>query len=116
MRNEEAKLILEQYIPKYSRGNGKSMLTLKITEAFLLAIKALETSKDNVVPTKKTNREMLANMSNKELASYLFNISDICEMCSNCYYNDQYQSHMCKDLRRNCDECIKEWLESEVEE
>lgn len=42
MRNEEAKLILEQYIPNDSRGNGKSMQTLKLTEAFLLAIKALE--------------------------------------------------------------------------
>lgn len=42
MRNEEAKLILEQYIPKDSRGNGKSMQTLKLTEAFLLAIRALD--------------------------------------------------------------------------
>jgi len=42
MRNEEAKLILEQYIPKDSRGNFKSMQTLKLTEAMLLAIRALE--------------------------------------------------------------------------
>lgn len=42
MTNEEAKLILERYIPKPSRGNGKSTQTLIITEAILLAIKALD--------------------------------------------------------------------------
>lgn len=42
MTNKEAILILEQYIPKPSQGNGKSMLTLKLTEAILLAISALD--------------------------------------------------------------------------
>lgn len=71
--------------------------------------------KDNKVHTKKTNREMLANMSNEELASYLFGISGVCEMCDNSCYNYNCRRYICINLNGDCTEHIQKWLESEVE-
>lgn len=42
MTNKEAKMIIERMLPKPSRGNGKIITNLIITEALNLAIKALD--------------------------------------------------------------------------
>jgi hypothetical protein len=61
------------------------------------------------------NREMLANMSNEELAEHISEINT-CGMCSNSYYDEELEIYVCKDLNVNCSEYIKQWLEQEVEE
>lgn len=74
-----------------------------------------KSGKDINVATKMTNREKLANMSNTELASYLFSISGVCEMCDNSGYNYNCRRYICINLNADCTEHIKKWLESEVE-
>ena len=44
-----------------------------------------KSGKDNNVTAKKTNRKMLENMSNEELAEFICNKRSICEMCPNSY-------------------------------
>lgn len=91
MTNEEAILILKQYMPKPSRGNGKFMQTLTITEAFLLAIKAL----DEQINTQRPKGEWKYNK-----------IEDIF-ICSVCSSGTRSKDSFCSNCGAEME--VKEW-------
>lgn len=69
--------------------------------------------KDNKVPTKKTNREMLANMNNFRLAHFI--VENVMTDCVEPICCCKFGSEECERLN-TCVVGIMKWLESEVEE
>jgi len=62
------------------------------------------------------NRDRLNKMSNEELANFIHNKQGMCGMCINGEYSEDCEEYTCsfRDWR-DCNECIKDWLENEVE-
>ena len=60
------------------------------------------------------NREILARMSNKNLALFLSYNANALDHCADCVFLNFCKN--CEQSKNSCEKMILKWLESEVEE